>query len=103
MPPVSRAKGRAAVVGLVALTAAAVGVVDVYLPFFSQTAKDRRENPELFGPTAQGGRAPGIGPSSMWSNIDKAAKRNRDAATAPAAAPASLPAAPTTTQSDERR
>ncbi|KAG5189438.1 hypothetical protein JKP88DRAFT_233252, partial [Tribonema minus] len=67
------AKEKAVVGGFLTLTLAAIGVTHIYLPYYSDAAKQRRQK------VATGEldtRNSNLSAGSMWSNIDDAAKAN---------------------------
>ncbi|CAN0034843.1 unnamed protein product [Hapterophycus canaliculatus] len=68
------AKEKIVVISFVSVTTLAIGYTQVYLPFYSDMAADRRKRVRD-GTLGDKGR-PG-GPGSMWSNIDDVAKGKR--------------------------
>lgn len=69
------AKEQAVVISFVSVTTLVIGYTQVYLPFYSDMAKDRRQR--VRDGTLVNGRP--AGPGSMWDNIDEAAKAKRGA------------------------
>lgn len=79
--------GKVIAVGVGAVCLSAVGIMGVYLPFYSNTALQgadaRRElhklnlgqDPET--PQGVGSQKAGLAPSSMWKNIDAQQKSHR--------------------------
>ena len=68
----SRINGKIAASGIVAFLVGAIGYTTVYLPHYSQLARDRQERLSQQPPQTRTNQK-----GSMWSNIDKQIKEKK--------------------------
>jgi hypothetical protein len=63
-------RSKVIVAGIVAVLVTGIGVINVYIPLYSQTARDRRNQVSIG--TVQRPPQESAGAGSMWTNVKKA-------------------------------